>query len=251
MSFASPCLSCSSLPPTQGNNAHPHHAQHRERDREHRRDRDHAHRRTPRPLQDGGSPSGPLVLSPTTAHVKSSSRRHEREQRERERERERERAVAAAAASRDASIQALAPAVRRSSQLHGSTTAVNSAQLNAPHPYAATPSPTSGYRPGGPYGRHSPGGPGSHPVTNGSVTALNHHGHANGSGSFMYGSPVPPGKNGTESTANGGPVTKDAMGIRNMSVYDRDQMRRMGRQDDDVGRSGRNPGLWDIFCCRT
>jgi casein kinase 1 len=212
--------------------------------REHRRDREHGgHRRTSRPLQDGGSPSGPLVLSPTPAHIKSSNRRYaDREQRERDR----------GTPTRDVSVQPLAPATRRGSQPQTPVPTSGNNALVAPHPYATAPNPT-GYRgvgAAGVYGRHSSGGPGSHALTNGSVTALNHPHNLNGSESFLYGGgPVVPAKNSREDAANGG---KDPLGLgggRGMMMYDRDPMRGVGRQDD--AHPIRRRGFFSVFCCQS
>ncbi|KAH9949960.1 kinase-like protein [Amylocystis lapponica] len=178
--------------------------------REHR-SRDHGgHRRSRPALQEAQSPSSPLVLAPTPAHVKSTSRR------------------AAAQDSRGGSrehvsVQPIAPTSRRASQqqIRGER---DSTGLNAPHPYA-TPSP-SGYRPN-PYGRSSPAPPGATPAANGAP-------HTNTSDSFVYGQQQGKGANG--------------MGTRGMGMYDRDQMARVGEQDEHGG--GRKRGFFSVFCCR-
>jgi casein kinase 1 len=190
------------------------------RDREHRRDRDHGHRRISRAHQDASGPSTPLVLSPAPAHVKSSRRP----------------AAERGAANRpEISVQPLTPANRRASQQR------ETGGMSSPHPYAAAPSP-SGYqaRRDGQYGRQSPG-PGNF---NGSTGAF---GHAlpNGSGSFMY-AQHQPGKTGTESREG----TRDGHvngGVRGMTVYDRDQMQRMGEHEEGHGRK---KGFWSTLCCR-
>jgi casein kinase 1 len=193
--------------------------------REHRRERDHgAHRRASRQVQDNVTPSTPLVISPPPAHVKGS-RRADRGN-----------------SSRDiGSVQPLAPASRRVSQQQREANALSSAGLS-PHPYASAPSPIP-YRSSsaiGGYGRHSPN----------PVNALpNGNGHLNGSDTYLFGQTV--GKTGTNSreTTTAGTTTKDVSGIRAMGVYDREQMQRVGEQDEDGGH-GRRRGLWAAFCCR-
>ncbi|KAI0058636.1 kinase-like protein [Artomyces pyxidatus] len=108
---------------------------HREhRSREHRRASRHA-------LQDAGMvPSAPLLVSPSSAHLKSSSRRPVPGETSRN-------------PSRDVSVQPLAPTSRRASQQQlARDSGMNN--LAAPHPYAAAPSPTA-YR-NGPYAGTSP-----------------------------------------------------------------------------------------------
>lgn len=206
--------------------------------REHRRDRDHgAHRRGSRQLQDNSTPSTPLVLSPTPAHIKSSRRPAMGER---------------GNSTRDiSSVQPLAPTSRRASQQQREASALASAGLAVPHPYATAPSPT-GYRSGtggGAYGRHSPIPP-SHVLPNGGGVL----GHHNGSESFLY-AQGPPGKTGTNSrdgTTTAGTGNRDLTGTggaRGMVVYDREQMQRLGEQDEDGGH-GRRRGLWSALCCR-
>jgi casein kinase 1 len=235
----------STLPAQSSNHlSHAHantpHTPHRDRDREHRREREHgAHRRSSRQLHDNNTPSTPHVLSPSPAHVKGSSRRHQ----------ERDRG----ASGRDVSVQALAPTTRRASQQQQTTTG----GLSAPHPYATAPS-TPGYRttPGSPYERQSPVPQGTNALANGSVTALNQrdNNNLNGSESFLYGGQ--PGKNGTtsrEGTANGGTVNNKQYaghgGMKGMKLYDRDQRHRMGGQNGDV-HGGRRGGIFSVLCCR-
>lgn len=192
--------------------------------REHRRDRDHGHRRS-RQNADPNSTS-PLVLSPAPAHVKSSSRRPAAQERTN--------------SARDiGSVQPLAPTSRRTSQQQREASALASVGIS-PHPYATAPSP-NGYRSGAgrEYGRHSPN-------PNGLANL-----HPNGSESFLYNQGQ--GKNGTNSrdgTTTGGTGTRDLHGLtgpRGMAVYDRDQMARVGEQDEDIGRK---KGFFALFCCR-
>jgi len=195
--------------------------------REHRSRGHDGHRRSSRqPLQDAAqSPSSQMVLAPTPAHVKSSSRR------------------AAVDASRGnsrehASVQPLPPASRRQSQQQVSRVERESQAL-ASHPYAATPSP-GGYRATA-YDRSSPNG--APPAPNGQAT---------NSDSFVYGQQQA--KNGTNSregtTTAGTAPNREPMGAvatRGMGVYDREQMARVGEQDE---HGGRHRGFWAAFCCR-
>lgn len=189
--------------------------------REHRRERDHgAHRRASRQLQDNITPSTPLVLSPAPAHVKS--RRAER--------------------GRDiSSVQPLAPTSRRASHQQREASAVVSAGLS-PHPYAA-PS-TNPYRSSsaiGGFGRHSPNA--ANALTNGN--GLPPH----SSDTYLFGqTAVKTGTNSRETTT-AGTATKDVAGLRGMGVYDREQMQRVGEQDEDGGH-GRRHGFWAALCCR-
>lgn len=134
-------------------------------------------------------------------------------------------------------MQALAPNSRRASQRQGE------AGLSAPHPYATAPSPT-GFRSGSAaYGRSSPIAPGS--------AGLNPHVNGNGSDSFLYGAQAQTGKNGTASREGTTATTGNREmpgGVRGMGVYDRDQMQRVGEQDEDGGH-GRK-GFWAALCCR-
>lgn len=141
--------------------------------------------------------------------------------------------------SRDiSSVQPLAPTSRRISQQQREVNPQPSAGL-APHPYAA-PSAT-GYRSqGAGFGRHSP-----------NATANGNGLHLNGSDPYLYGQPQP-GKAGTNSreTTTAGTATREiAGGARGMGVYDREQMQRVGEQDEDVGH-GRRRGFWSALCCR-
>ncbi|KAF9046898.1 kinase-like protein [Hymenopellis radicata] len=117
------------------------------------------------------------------------------------------------------SVQPLAPTSRRTSQQQREASALASVGLSAPHPYATAPSP-NGYRTGREreYGRHSPN----------PNALVNGNGLNNGSESFLYGA-------------------QGHVGARGMGVYDRDQMARVGEQDEDLGR---RRGFWSVFCCR-
>jgi len=205
--------------------------------REHRsRDRDHGHRRSRQPVDTPASPSSPLVLAPTPAHVRSSKRQPGQE--------------GSRGGSREhISVQPLAPTSRRASQQRIDR---DSTALSA-HPYAASPGTGTGFR-STVYGRSSPIQPNS---ANGQVA--NGNGSAaipntNTSESFMYGGPALPGKNGTnsrEGTATGGtaPRTEQMNGARGMNVYDREQMQRVGEQDE-AGHPSRKKGFWAVLCCR-
>lgn len=139
-----------------------------------------------------------------------------------------------------ASVQPLAPQSRRASQQPGGG---NSAALSAPHPYATAPSPT-GYRVGtanNSYGRHSPN-PTPQMLASG-------NGHMNGSESFLYGQ-TPMAKNGSGEAIANGTMQRDMNGqTRNMGYGEREQMQRVGEQDEDGGH-GRPKGLFSWLCCR-
>ncbi|TFK40136.1 kinase-like protein [Crucibulum laeve] len=193
--------------------------------REHRRERDAAHRRASRQVPDGTTPNQ-LVLSPAQAHVKSARRPATGERNN---------------SSRDiGSVQPLAPASRRASQQRD---AIASTGLATPHPYATT-APSNGYRTttGAAYGRHSP---------NAQALNLGASGlHPNGSESFLYGQQGKNGSNSREGTTTAGTAQRDmAGGPRGMGVYDREQMQRVGEQDEDGGH-GRRKGFWAALCCR-
>jgi len=184
--------------------------------REHRH-RDQNQRRSRQPLQDNSSPATPLIIGPSPAHVKGSSRRPVAQDNIR-------------GTAVGATVQPLAPTSRRASQ-HQAQRADTSG-LSAPHPYAAAPG-SSPYRPGA-YGRASPL---SHNGVNGSNPAL-----PPASDSFLYAQLA---KNGgvesREGTTNGTPRA----GTRTMGMYD--QMQR-GEQDEEG--HGRRRGFWANFCCR-
>lgn len=132
------------------------------------------------------------------------------------------------------------------SQQQREASALASAGLAPPHPYATAPSPT-GYRSasnGGGYGRHSPN-IASHGLSNGNGNGNAAH---NGSDTYLYGQN--PGKNGTHSRDTTTAGTRDLSGgARGMGVYDREQMQRVGEQDEDGGH-GRRRGFWSAICCR-
>jgi len=168
------------------------HTPHRER-----RERE-AHRRASRQVQDNVTPSTPHVLTPSAAHVKSSSRRPNTQDR--------------AASRGEISVQPLAPNSRRLSQQQRD---VNG--LNAPHPYT-TPSPT-GYRsPPGAYDRHSP-------LPNGSG------GNNNKSESF-FGPPR------NQEDGSGTPRGVTTGGARGMAVYEGQMNRMGDQDEDGHGRKG-------------
>ena len=76
----------------------------------------------------------------------------------------------------------------------------------------------------------------------------NGNGHMNGSESFLYGqTPMP--KNGSgEAIVNG--MQRDMNGqTRNMGYGEREQMQRVGEQDEDGGH-GRPKGILSWLCCR-
>ncbi|KAF8149835.1 kinase-like protein [Crassisporium funariophilum] len=176
--------------------------------REHRRDREHGGRRS-RQVPDGTTPNQ-LVLSPAPAQVKDIS-----------------------------SVQPLVSASRRASQQQRDNSAVGSAALSTPHPYATAPNGT-GYRstptPNA-YGRNSPN-PAPH---------LNGNG-LNGSESFLYGQQQAgkPGNGSRDGTTLAG---FDPMGSRGMHMHDRERMQRVGEQDEDGGH-GRRKGFFGALCCR-
>jgi len=72
----------------------------------------------------------------------------------------------------------------------------------------------------------------------------------NGSESFLYGQ-AQAGKNGSgEAMVNPINGHRDMGGqVRGMNVYDREQMQRVGEQDEDGGH-GRSRGFWSVLCCR-
>jgi casein kinase 1 len=78
------------------------------------------------------------------------------------------------------------------------------------------------------------------------------NGHMNGSESFLYGQPQT-GKNESgsrEETTIAGTGQRELGGqVRAMGMFDREQMQRVGEQDEDGGH-GRK-GFWSALCCRT
>jgi len=156
-----------------------------------------------------GTTPSQLVLSPTPAHVKSSRRPATGER---------------GNASRDVgSVQPLAPTSRRASQHQRDV--LGSAGLT--HPYATT---NTGYR-----------------------TALKttfDRSPNGGSESFLYGQQQA-GKNGSGSREDTTIAGQRDLGgqVRGMGMFDREQMQRVGEQDEDGGH-GRK-GIWSALCCRT
>ncbi|KAH7927910.1 kinase-like protein [Leucogyrophana mollusca] len=193
------------------------------------------HRETSRrprgPLADGATPSTPLVLAPTPAHVKSSSRRPGT----------RDGHGARDAGRGDISVQPIAPVSRRASQQPRDTSG-----LAPPHPYAAAPS-SSGYRPSNGYGRHSPV-PGSHAANLANGTNL--VGRNDTSDSFLYGAQAHAAKNPTASREDttAGTANRDVSGVRGMAVFE-SHMHGADNLEDD--RHPRRRGLFaSLFCCR-
>lgn len=74
---------------------------------------------------------------------------------------------------------------------------------------------------------------------------------ANGTDSFVYGQQGKNGTNSREGTTTAGTAanreTLGGTGTRGMGMYDREQMARVGEQDE---HGGRNRGFWAAFCCR-
>ncbi|CAL1716469.1 unnamed protein product [Somion occarium] len=197
--------------------------------REHR-SREHAHRRSRQPIETPVSPSSPLVLAPTPAHVKGT-RRAAQDSRGGSRE--------------HISVQPLAPTSRRASQQRADRD--RDGALVAPHPYANSPGAT-GYRANA-YGRSSPVQP------NGSTTPQTGNGTPvpNTSDPFLYGQTQPgKGTNSREGTATGGTGARGEQmnGVRGMTMYDREQMARVGEQDEEGHGAPRKRGFWAAFCCR-
>lgn len=72
----------------------------------------------------------------------------------------------------------------------------------------------------------------------------------NGSDTYMYG-PQQYGRVGTNSRENAttGTGPRDpSNGARGMPLFDREQMQRVGEQDEDAGH-GRDRGFWSSLCC--
>ncbi|PIL35692.1 transporter [Ganoderma sinense ZZ0214-1] len=203
------------------------HTPHRDR----HRDRERAHRSSRNQLQEGASPASPLVLAPTPAHVKSTRRPHD----------------ASRGGSREhVSVQPLAPQSRRQSQAQAR--AERDSGLVAPHPYAAPGSAGGGYRANAnAYGRQSPIPPNGAPGTNGSGALQQ---HPNNSESFMYGQGAgKPGTASREGTTTAGTRQEGMNSQARMGVYDREQMARVGEQDEH-GMGRKKGGFWAAFCCR-
>ena len=188
--------------------------------------------RRPRPqLTDGSSPSTPLVLAPTPAHVKNSTRRPGT----REGHGNRDPGTRA-----DVSVQPIAPISRRASQTPRESSGLS------PHPYANAPAP-SGFRASNNYGRHSPI-PGSHVanVTN----ANNLIGRNEASDSFLYGAQAHAAKNPTNSREDitGGTLAREAGQMRGMTAF---ETQRHGVDEMDDDRHPKRKGFFSgLFCCR-
>lgn len=188
-----------------------------------------------------------MIASPNTAHVKQSTRRPNVLDTSRN-------------ASRDVSVQPLPPASRRASQQQISRD--GSTALTAPHPYAAAPSPNAYHRPGtgGSYAPNGQSGSLAALANGGSTGALNGNAYGNGNGngngngtasdSFRHSQAA-----GTQGKKNGdareGALSPREGRANGMAVYDREQMARVGEQDEDGHGGGRKKGgFWSLFCCR-
>lgn len=195
------------------------------RQREHRRGSRQA-------LQDANPNQPPLLVSPSAAHLKHSTRRATPQE--------------SRGPSRDVSVQPLAPASRRASQQQMSRGEVTL----SPHPYAAAPSPTA-YRPGtGSYaGPALPSGSmGLANGTAGGSSAALANGNGNGtSDSFMYGSQIAHGRK-VGDTRDSSAMQREGR-ANGMGVYDQ-QMARVGEQDEDGHGGARKKGFFSMFCCR-
>lgn len=181
-------------------------------------------------LTDGSAPSTPLVLAPTPAHIKNSTRRPGTREGHGSRD---------PGARADISVQPIAPVSRRASQ-----TPRESSGLAPPHPYATAPT-SSGYRASNGYGRHSPVTHAAN-VTNGN----NLVGRNDASDSFLYGAQVHAAKNPTNSREDttAGTLTRDAGQIRGMTAF---ETQRHGVDDVDDDRHPKRKGfLSGLFCCR-
>ncbi|TFL04181.1 kinase-like domain-containing protein, partial [Pterulicium gracile] len=198
--------------------------------------REHRRERRSRQPQDASaaSPTAPLVLTPATAHMKSSRRPGEARER--------------GASTRDInSMQPLAPGSRRVSQQNG----IGGGGIGAPHPYAASPTSNTAYRSGTGtgYGRSSP-------QVVGNNGGMGQNGNGNGSGSFMYGQPQAPKAaalgNGMPGSGlrNGNEV--GGGGARGMGVYEGGQVQRHGDGGEgEVGGNGKKKGgFLGVLCCR-
>ncbi|EGN99147.1 hypothetical protein SERLA73DRAFT_181981 [Serpula lacrymans var. lacrymans S7.3] len=192
-------------------------------------------RRSRAQLQDGATPSTPLVLAPTPALIKNSTRRPGTQDGS---------GTRGGTARGDLSVQPMAPASRRASQQQR-----ESSGLVPTHPYATAPSP-SPYRPtNGAYDRHSPA-PGS---LGANLVNGNGIGQNNPSDSFLYGGQAHAGKNGTTSREDttAGTANRDGpmVGVRGMAMLDQHQMHGMNDLEDDS--HPRRRGLFSaLFCCR-
>ncbi|KZT29809.1 kinase-like protein [Neolentinus lepideus HHB14362 ss-1] len=215
--------------------AHASPREHREqRHRERERERDHTHRRMSRQQLQDGSPSSGLMLSPTPAHVKGSSRRPATNE-------------GRTGSRGDVSVQPLAPASRRASQQQIPRADRDSIGngLAAPHPYATAPSPT-GYR-ANTYGRGSPISPMPGGMHGGGGNPNGSNPAVNGNDAYLYGAQGKAGTNSREGTTTGTAVHP---GSRGVGMYSGEQMQRLGEQDEEGHGQGRKKGFWAAFCCR-
>lgn len=183
-------------------------------------------------LTDGSAPSTPLVLTPTPAHVKNSTRRPGTREGHGSRD---------PGARADISVQPIAPVSRRASQAPR-----EGSGLAPPHPYATAPT-SSGYRASNGYGRHSPV-TGTHAaiVANGNNLA----GRNDASDSYLYGAQVHAAKNPTNSRddTTAGTLTRDAGQLRGMTAF---ETQRHGVDDVDDDRHPKRKGFFSgLFCCR-
>ncbi|KAI6025573.1 kinase-like domain-containing protein [Pisolithus orientalis] len=182
--------------------------------------------RRPRGLAEGVTPSTPLVLAPTPAHVRNANRRPGTRDGNGNRD---------SSGRGDASVQPIAPTTRRVSQQ------IRDSGIPS-HPYAVAPAPAvpSGFRTGNGYDRHSPI-PG---VQNGG-----HVGRNDTSDSVVYGTQAPGVKNFANSrddTTGTGP--RDVVHARGMAVFE-SQM--PGPDDMEDDRHPKKRGFFaSLFCCR-
>lgn len=204
---------------------------HRERERRERdRDPNAPHRRSSR-APPSSTPAAIMdtttgVLTPSPAHLKSSSSRPRNTERN--------------GSNRDlASTQPIAPPSRRGSQQvlqrEGTT------QSSSPHPYAAAPiAPTTGFRAnGGTIGYNHLAN-----TSNGLMSSGRDQGETSPYYSNAERGPPVPGKTGSNA-----PMTPVRGG---MNVYDRDQQNGIygQSQQDEEGHGAHKGGFWSIVCCR-
>ncbi|KAL4062222.1 kinase-like domain-containing protein [Scleroderma citrinum] len=169
-------------------------------------------------LADGTTPSTPLVLAPTPAHVKSNRRPQTREG----------LGPRDSTGRGDMSVQPIPPTSRRASQQIREPTGISS------HPYANAP-PT-GYRPSNGYERHSPV-PG---IQNGNLVGRN-----DASDSLLYGPQVL----GAKNMANSREDTTGGTPVRDAHVRGLTQMQ--GPHDMEDDRHPKKRGFFSsLFCCR-
>lgn len=134
----------------------------------------------------------------------------------------------------------MAPTSRRASQQRVDRD--RESGLAAPHPYASSPA-NGNYRSTA-YGRSSPIQP------NGASTPQTGNGTPvpGTADPFLYGQK---GANSREGTATGTSRGDQMNGVRGMSMYDREQMARVGEQDEEGhGAPRKKGGFWAALCCR-